>query len=140
MKTFASTQRFRMWEYTVSHSTLLLRHRSDFATVDIIFSGVDYLEIPDTFNGLEIGAPTAQEEERLLARANKKKENGRLPDFRPYLLLTESRRCFVVAASCVVCESKAGIQGLFDWGDRSQINIVYTSLNPSAEEYQSRKQ
>jgi hypothetical protein len=84
---------------------VLLRHRSDFATIDLLFSGVDYLEIPYRFNGLEIGAPTAQEEERLLARANKKKENGRLPDFDPYRLLTESRRCFVVAASCVLAVS-----------------------------------
>jgi len=140
MEAFSSTQRFRMWEYIVSHSTLLLRHRSDFTTVDIIFSGVDYLEIPDMFNGLIIGAPNAQEEERLLVRANKKEENGRLPTYRSYLLLTESRRFFVVAASCVICESEAGIQGLLDWGDRSQINIIYTSLNPSAEAYQSQNQ
>ena len=140
MKAFASTQRFRMWEYTVSHSTLLLRHRSDFTTVDIVFSGVDYLEIPDVFNGLEIGAPNAQEKGRLLVRANKTQENGRLPSYRSYLLSTESRRFFVVAASCVICESEAGIQSLRDWGDKSQINILYTSLNPAAEAYQSRNQ
>lgn len=138
MEAFASTQRFRMWEYIVSHSTLLLRHRSDFTTVDIIFSGVGYLEIPDMFNGLIIGTPNAQEEERLLVRANKDEENGRLPDYRSYLLLTENRRFFVVAASCVICESEAGVQSLLDWGDRSQINIIYTSLNPSAESYQNR--
>jgi hypothetical protein len=136
VKSFISTLRFRLWEHTVSHSTLLLRHRSPSVTVDIIFSGVDYMEIPDLFNGLEIGSATAQEEERLLVRANKKREN--LPSYRAYLLLTGNRRFFIVAANCVVCESESGIAHLLSWGDRSQIKIVYTSLNPSAEEFQRR--
>ena len=137
MKSFISELRFRLWEYSVSHSTLLIRHHETDTsrTVDIIFSGVTYVEIPALFYGLEIGDPTAKEEESLLRRCQKVKEP--LPTDKPYLIRTGNVRYFLVASSCRVYESQRGWESsLIDYWGPNEATLLYLSLNPAAVEYQ----
>ena len=52
-----SERTFTVWKYTVSHSMLLLRSvKSEVAQsrVDVLFVGVDRMEIPSTMGGLRI--------------------------------------------------------------------------------------
>lgn len=54
---FVSERKFRMWDYRVSHNQLLIRspQTPDISTnVDIVFWGVDRVDLPTAFNGLEL--------------------------------------------------------------------------------------
>jgi len=64
---FKSNRIFRIWMYTVSHSTLILRSEKQYvdvnydfkyddpeATIDLIFSAVDFISIPEWFDAVEI--------------------------------------------------------------------------------------
>ncbi len=139
MDNFQSALRFRLWEYTVSHSTLLLRHHEEDPafSIDILFSGVIYLDIPDQFSGLAIATPTVTEEESLLRRCHKGKEP--LPDYQSYLLQTGSSRYFVVASSCCVYEHQRGWDSsLLDYWNHPTGKLLYRKLNPAAMAYQQQ--
>jgi hypothetical protein len=60
-----SNRVFQTWSYTVSHSTLIIRSAMKFEdqedydksldfNIDIEFSAVMYMDIPNVFNGIEI--------------------------------------------------------------------------------------
>jgi len=64
--TYQSKRNFRIWHYIVSHSTLIIRsekqyedveylikHSSNY-TIDIEFSGVEFISLPEKLNGLNI--------------------------------------------------------------------------------------
>lgn len=62
---YTSDRSFQIWAYTVSHGFLLLRsplilddvdgHSSSMSyNIDIEFSGVGYIDLPDMFRGIEI--------------------------------------------------------------------------------------
>jgi hypothetical protein len=54
---FQSGRHFQVWRYTVSHAQLLLRStRDDSHTtrIDVLFKGVDRVDLPTSFNGLSI--------------------------------------------------------------------------------------
>lgn len=64
---FISERKYKIWMYTVSHSTLILRSEKQYfdveydfqyeepnSTIDVIFTSVDFISIPDFFDRLEI--------------------------------------------------------------------------------------
>jgi hypothetical protein len=66
-KNFKSKRIFRIWFYAVSHSTLILRSEKQYfdvdynikyddpnTTIDIILKGVDFISIPNRFDGIEV--------------------------------------------------------------------------------------
>ena len=64
--TYQSERKFKIWAYTVSHSTLIIRSEKQYndvdypikyspnCTIDIEFSGVDFISLPDRLEGLKI--------------------------------------------------------------------------------------
>ncbi|MFJ5921725.1 hypothetical protein ACIQF6_03845 [Kitasatospora sp. NPDC092948] len=63
---------FRVWNYTVSHMTLLLRSPAPSTggeTVDVWFSGVMTISLHQSFKPLTVRAADPEERERLLAHA-----------------------------------------------------------------------
>mgnify|MGYP001612936745 CR=1 FL=1 len=67
LKHFKSNRKYKIWMYTVSHSTLILRSEKQYfdvdyeikyedpnTTIDIIFTAVDFISIPDRFNEISI--------------------------------------------------------------------------------------
>ncbi|GAA4917539.1 hypothetical protein LX16_3885 [Stackebrandtia albiflava] len=60
---YRSDLRFRMWEYTVSHSTVLFRGDSapDGTFTDLIFKPVDHLDVPTELDGVTVRYPTEAE-------------------------------------------------------------------------------
>jgi hypothetical protein len=73
MDDFQSDRVFRIWDWSISHCRLLLRspRRPDDPStlnVDVMFSGVFYLELRESLEGLWIGAPSAEDDARMRSR------------------------------------------------------------------------
>lgn len=104
MSTNLSNRTFRLWEYRVSHSQLLIRspkHQQFPTNVDIIFAGVEYLELPIRWENLSIGEGTEEEinEIRVLLKRN-------MPHSKMYILHEGETRFKVVAAGMKVFENE----------------------------------
>lgn len=83
-RTLAVDRRFRVWRYTVSHQTLMLRSTARFAgddTIDVQFDGVAAVSLHQSFQPLTIRAAELGERERMLefARADLYDPDGRPP-------------------------------------------------------------
>lgn len=134
MEGFQSEQFFKVWEYTVSHSSLLIRYsdpESD-RTIDVAFGSVDYLQIPNRFRGLEITEATEEEKGRFSGFIRKAPSG--LPYNRVYVLITEGKRYFIIASFCNVYDHENG----YDYNLASYFNsnmdlqLIYQNLNSSA--------
>ena len=74
----SKNREFNIWEYHVSHGSLLLRSpkRENFDTnVDIIFAGVEYISGPTILGFLEFSKPT-EAERSLVGKAINTRMNG----------------------------------------------------------------
>ncbi|NNT72139.1 hypothetical protein HKT18_13150 [Flavobacterium sp. IMCC34852] len=111
---FNSQRIYRIWMYTVSHSTLILRSEKqyfdvDYAfkydepdlTIDVIFNGVDFISIPDSFNEIEI-----------------KKEGEKF-------IFNNNENWYVKAANCIV--------GQYDGDDEDKIWEMSLKYNETIE-------
>lgn len=61
---------FKLWDYNVSHNQMLLRSpkTSTLPTnIDIVFVGVEYLELPTKIEGLTLVQPDAADRQRVVA-------------------------------------------------------------------------
>ena len=105
-KTFAGRS-FQPWEYRVSHGQLLVRSpRQSGLTqnVDLIFAGVEYVDLPRHLLDLELSDATAEDVAHAAERL------GRAVDGRKVTVLTcQGRRHLVVATAVVVRESEMDI-------------------------------
>ncbi|MFI1745530.1 hypothetical protein [Thalassobellus sediminis] len=78
---YQSNRKFRIWHYIVSHSTLIIRSEKQYedveypvkydpnCTLDIELSGVEFISLPDSFDGLKI-----RKEENGIYRFNENTE------------------------------------------------------------------
>jgi len=105
-KNFA-TRVFQLWEYRVSHGSLLIRSpqsAGETRNVDIIFAGVEYLAIPRFFRGIEIVEATPAEirllEERLAKDISSKSV---------HIIASSAKRFPIVAASLKLEENELEI-------------------------------
>lgn len=97
-------RRFRVWDYRVSHDQLLIRSpRSEHQTrnVDVLFAGVEYLELATMFEELEIAAPTNAD----LARVQAAHRPGVQLDY-VRVLVSKGHRYVVVAAGMEIEENE----------------------------------
>jgi hypothetical protein len=56
-ESYETDRHFQVWRFTVSHSQLLLRSvkgRGHSTRIDVLFKGVDTIELPTSFDGLRI--------------------------------------------------------------------------------------
>jgi hypothetical protein len=75
MISFPDTVYFRVWDYQVSHDWLNLRSSrvaqvlgEDDENIDIVFGGVEYMELPNVLKGLTIDMATVDEAAYLASR------------------------------------------------------------------------
>lgn len=69
MSFVTSDRRFQVWEYQVSHGQLLIRSPATPATattapstnLDLVFVGVSYMNVPNSFDGLAVEGATPNE-------------------------------------------------------------------------------
>jgi len=100
---FQSDRHFQLWDYHVSHARMLIRSpiSSKISTnLDIIFHAVDFLNMPTSFNGLNLTTVTRDEADRSGAPPD---EFGHSTAFR---LESEGRIYYIVALACRVLENE----------------------------------
>jgi hypothetical protein len=91
-----STREFQTWEFRVSHGQLLIRSpksKADPRNYDVIFQGVEFMEIPQYFTGLQIVDATEGEITRVHDLVPK-----RTRGIKVFALLTSGQRFLVAAA------------------------------------------
>jgi len=98
---------FQLWEYHVSHGSLLIRSpRSldEAANIDIICSGVRYLSTPGIIYNLEITEPTLEEFQYLQTVIR-----NPVPMSYIHVLVSNGNRFLVVAAGFIIEENTSDI-------------------------------
>ena len=97
---------FRVWEFHVSHSRLLLRsHELDDTIVDIVFLGVAWMDVPDVLRGLVIEKGNEEDLHRVVARL------GQVPhEEKVFALVAEGRRFLVVGSVPFWREFRGGVE------------------------------
>lgn len=96
---------FQVWEYEVSHGSVLFRSPMDAGhetNVDLIFDKVTYFACPSRLPELELVAADPQDHARVEREAGAFQAPQRL-----FVLAVQGRRHLVVAASCRVIEHLA---------------------------------
>ena len=96
-------RRFQIWEYRVSHGSLLIRSPKgpDAATnVDLVFAGVEYISCPRMMRGLELVSARSVDAQRAAHEAG-----PLLATDEVFVLLSAGVRYLVVATSCHVSEN-----------------------------------
>jgi hypothetical protein len=105
-KTFGESA-FQMWEYHVSHGELLVRsprHGVDGRNRDLMFFGVEYVELPRHLPNLELDDPTEKDLARACERLGRQVESHEVT-----ALVSRGIRYIVVAAGVQVRESEMDI-------------------------------
>jgi hypothetical protein len=105
---FSSGRRFRVWDYNVSHNQLLLRSPispdGDTHNIDVIFWGVEYLEITTVLHALTMVPPTAEDREHVQHMTGKPCDTSDL-----YCILSGERRFRVLALGFKVLRNQLDI-------------------------------
>jgi hypothetical protein len=100
---------FQLWEYKVSHGSLLVRSPRNEAddqltNIDIVCTGVEYVALPRFLVGVEICSASEIEVETMKAHLLKDVTKADL-----YVFLSQKRRYVVVAASIKIEENDLDI-------------------------------
>lgn len=107
MKTTFDGRRFQFWQYRVSHGELLVRSPKDAShprNVDLMFVGVEYVDLPRFLPDLEIDEPEEPDIARAQERVGKPVERQSV-----IVLMSQGRRHIVVAAAMKAVESDMDI-------------------------------
>ncbi len=102
-----SDRTFQLWEYHVSHGSLLIRSprgEDRRSNIDIICTGVEYLDVPRFLRGLEIAAPTLHEVQDLSKRVGKQ-----LTSQVVHILASAGERFRIVSGTFSVDENEVDI-------------------------------
>ena len=97
---------FQVWEYKVSLGQLLIRSpmNSSYNTnIDLIFMGVDYMELPRFLKGIKFKPPTATNINHIENILKKPIENN------TYILFSNGSEFIVVANSFKISENEMDI-------------------------------
>jgi len=98
-----------IWDYSVSHAQLLLRSAKEgeaqnSLNIDLVFSGVFYVELRESLNGIRLVSPTQTELARLESRS-RIRQDGTHTFFG---ILSNGERFFVGASHLKVAENTLG--------------------------------
>ncbi|MEN9609431.1 MAG: hypothetical protein RLZZ628_245 [Bacteroidota bacterium] len=105
---FKSENYFQPWIYIVSHSQMIIRNQTYPSvrgetdpicdTIDIEFWGIDYINIPTSFRGIDI---QIESNPSTLLQDYKKKWGG----VKIFKIISEKQIYHIIAAGCVVGKS-----------------------------------
>jgi hypothetical protein len=104
---FASDRRFRIWDYNVSHNQMLLRSPKSpdhSENIDIVFWGVEYIEIPSAFTGVELVKASTEEASSMKRIPEKRCETSDV-----HVLSSGGKKFVVVAAGFKVLRNDLDI-------------------------------
>ena len=97
---------FQIWEYRAGHQQLLIRSPKDEQherNVDIVFAGVEYVDIPAILMGIDLAPPTTEDLRRV--------ERRHRPNVDPStvcVLVSGSKRHLIVAAGWKLSQNDLG--------------------------------
>lgn len=117
---FASSRRFRVWDYGVSHGQLVLRSPGEEEGgphLDLHFSGVEYLRLPTYLTGIRLVTAGAVELDEVAGALPAPRREGR----EIFVLSSEARRFVVVATELRIVETE---------GPRMLTAIVHAERGP----------
>jgi hypothetical protein len=100
-------RQFQFWEYTVSHGSLLVRSPKGLqwvVNIDVMFFGVQLVLLPRHLNGIEVREGSSSDVEIVSQMYGQGQRSGRV-----FVIVSEGRRYFVVAAGCTVAETTMDI-------------------------------
>jgi hypothetical protein len=98
---------FKLWEYRVSHSQLLIRCpkvSEASRNVDLKFYNVEYIDLPHAFHDLQIDEANQDEIAFASTRLGKPVDKERI-----VVLKSRERRHMVIAGAFVISESTMGV-------------------------------
>lgn len=103
MKTSFNDRMFQLWEYRVSHGSLLIRSPKAPGiptNIDLVCLGVEYLALPRHIRGVDLLEPTPQEVEDLGQLMHKPVQPSHVR-----IVASEGQRFPIIAASFQVSEN-----------------------------------
>lgn len=98
---------FQTWEFKVSHGQLLIRSPRDTSystNVDLMFFGVEYMDLPRHLGQLEVQQPDETDISFIRERLAKLDSSDSI-----FVLISGSRRYRVVAAAMKIAENEREI-------------------------------
>lgn len=98
---------FQVWLYRVTHGQLLIRSPKDerhARNADIMFVGVEYMDLPRHMKGVTLGVATEEDVLRADNRVGRDIGTDKVT-----VLISQGRRYLVVAAFCKLAESDMDI-------------------------------
>jgi len=101
----ALERRFRVWDYNVSHKQMLIRSphgADDPMNFDILFFGVEYVDLASTMKGVSFDQPTDRDYEAVAQRMGK---SVQIPK-KLFVIVSSGIRYYVVAAYMNVQENQ----------------------------------
>jgi hypothetical protein len=107
MSELTKGRQFQLWEYHVSHGSLLIRSPAGLdaaGSIDIIFVGVEYVAAPRHLGEIAVSEATADEVQRLEKVLQKKLDSSRV-----WALQSLRERSLVVAAAIRIQEHVGNI-------------------------------
>jgi hypothetical protein len=114
MQTSYRDRTFQLWEYKVSHGSLLIRSPKALGVstnIDLVCVGVEYLAVPRHIKGLDLVEPSSEEISQLSELLGKPIEASRVR-----LILSGGHRFSIVAVSFRMSENEDDVfASPFDW-------------------------
>ncbi len=107
MRTSFADRAFQLWEYRVSHGSLLIRSPKGpgiSKNIDVICVGVEYLAAPRHMRGLDLAEATTEEIKNLSDLLGKEIQRSRVR-----VIISEGRRFPIVAVSFRISENDGDI-------------------------------
>ena len=101
-------RKFQLWEYKVSHGSVLIRSPSgpEISTnIDLVFRGVAFLSLPRHLGEIKFASPTELEMSYLVTTLGKEKLEG----YKTWVLCSSISRFLVVGAYLEISENSADI-------------------------------
>lgn len=107
---FESEHTFKVWRYGVGHSQLLLRAAgdddTDFHGIDLLFEGVDFMQLATRYEGLEVHSVGVRESQKIY------RASGLDPKWRRHRLIVALRSASV--EGYVQCQRVTAVRGIDD--------------------------
>jgi len=98
---------FQLWEYHVSHGSLLIRspkRGEDTKNIDIVFAGVEYMALPRHLKSVELDDASSREISELSILVGRKLEGKAVT-----IIIAEGTRYSVVATGMRITENDMDI-------------------------------
>lgn len=100
MMILESERRFQLWEYRVSHGSLMIRSPripDVDENIDVKFVGVEYLVVPRFFRGLRVELGDEHDARKVVSASGRNFDQSHV-----FKLTSQGVRYFIVALSCRV--------------------------------------